>query len=154
MNISFCRAKEKDAAAIRLLLESQMLPTDTVGTTITDFHLAMIDGAIIGVAGFEYYGEDVLLRSVAVQTSLQKKHIGSQLVDWMLSLAKQKRMKKIVLLTETASLFFAKKGFTVVDRSSIKNDTMKKSSQFSGGCCSSAVCMNLDLQISRTVLSK
>jgi amino-acid N-acetyltransferase len=145
MNISYRQATESDYTAIRLLLESQKLPTETVGTSITDFYLAIENEAIAGVAGFEYYGEDVLLRSVTVPTSLQKKQIGTQLVDWMLSLAKQKGMKRIVLLTETASKFFAKKGFRVVDRSSIYNEAMKKSPQFCGGCCSSAACMKLDL---------
>jgi amino-acid N-acetyltransferase len=145
MNISFRQATERDSTVVRSLLESQNLPTETVGASITDFYLAVENNAIAGVAGFEYYGEDVLLRSVAVPASLQKKHIGSQLVDWMLTLAKQKGIKRIVLLTETASKFFAKKGFSVVDRSSINNDAMKKSSQFCGGCCSSAACMKLDL---------
>jgi len=145
MTISYRQASEKDNVAIRSLLESQKLPTETVGTSKTDFYLAMDNEAVDGVAGFEYYGDDVLLRSVAVPTSMQKKQIGSQLVDWMIAHAKQKGIRRIVLLTETASKFFAKKGFSVVDRSSINNEAMKKSSQFCGGCCSSAACMKLDL---------
>ncbi len=145
MNISYRQATENNTAAIRALLESQKLPTETVGTPTTEFTLAFDRDAIVGVAGFEYYGNDALLRSVAVPTSLQKKHIGSQLVDWMLSTAKKNGIKRIVLLTETASKFFAKKGFIVVDRSSITNEPMKKSSQFGGGCCSSAACMKLDI---------
>ena len=145
LNLTYRNATEDDAAAIRSLLESQRLPTETVGTTKTDFYLAVENNAIVGVAGFEYYGEDVLLRSVAVPASLQKNHIGSEFVEWMISLAKQKGLKRIVLLTETASKFFAKKGFRIVERSFIVNDAMKQSSQFSGGCCSTAVCMILDL---------
>jgi amino-acid N-acetyltransferase len=145
MNIFYRQAAEKDTAAIRSLLESQRLPVDTVGTTLTEFYLALENEVIAGVAGFEYYGKDALLRSVAVPASLQKKQIGSHLVDWMLSLAKQKGVKRIVLLTETASQFFARKGFITVDRSSIENETMKKSPQFCGGCCSSASCMKHDL---------
>jgi amino-acid N-acetyltransferase len=145
MNISYRQATERDTADIRSLLESQKLPTETVGTTITEFYLAVLNETIVGVAGFEYYSVDALLRSVAVPSSLQKKQIGSQLVDWMISLAKQKNVKRIVLLTETASKFFSKKGFMAVDRSSIKNEPMKKSSQFGSCCCSSAICMKLDL---------
>jgi amino-acid N-acetyltransferase len=145
MNISYRQATEKDNIAIRLLLESQKLPTETVGTATTDFYLAIENEAVVGVAGLEYYGEDALLRSVAVQTSLQKKQIGSQLVDWILSLAKQKAIRQLVILTETASIFFAQKGFSTIDRSSIKNDAMKKSSQFCGACCSSASCMMISL---------
>jgi amino-acid N-acetyltransferase len=145
MNLSYQQATENDAPALRSLLENQKLPTETVGTSITDFYLAIEHEAIVGMAGFEYYGEDALLRSVAVPTTCQGKLIGSHLVDWMISLAKQKGIKRIVLLTETASKFFARKGFSVVDRSSIKNEALKKSTQFCGGCCSSAACMKLDL---------
>jgi amino-acid N-acetyltransferase len=146
MNILYRQATERDTADIRSLLKSQKLPTETVGTTTTEFYLAVENETIVGIAGFEHYGEDILLRSVAVPTSMQKKQIGSQLVDWMILLAKQKKVKKIVLLTETASKFFAKKGFIVVDRSSFKNEPMKKSSQFGSCCCSSAACMMLELQ--------
>ena len=145
MNISYRQAIEKDTEAIRSLLKSHNLPTETVGTTMTEFYLAVENEAIVGGAGFEYYNEDVLLRSVAVPTTMQKKRIGSKLVDWMISLAKQKGVKRIVLLTETASKFFSKKGFMAVDRSSIKNEPMKKSSQFGSCCCSSALCMKLNL---------
>jgi len=63
------------------------------------------------VAGFEYYGEDALLRSVAVPTSLQKKQIGFTISRLDAITGKAKGIKRIVLLTETASMFFAKKGF-------------------------------------------
>jgi amino-acid N-acetyltransferase len=109
MNISYRQATEKDNAAIRSLLESQKLPIETVGTSTTDFYVAIENDTIIGVAGFEYYTDDALLRSVAVSTSMQKKHIGSQLVDWMLSLANRQGIKQIVLLTETASNSLPKK---------------------------------------------
>ncbi|MGA3286009.1 MAG: GNAT family N-acetyltransferase [Bacteroidota bacterium] len=145
MNISYRQAIEVDTETIRSILESQKLPTESVGTGATEFYLALHSGAIVGIAGYEYYGEDVLLRSVAVPSNLQKSGIGSQLVDWMIAFAKQKGVKRIILLTETASKFFAKKGFIAVDRSSIKNDPMKKSSQLGSCCCSSAICMKLDL---------
>jgi amino-acid N-acetyltransferase len=125
----------------RSLLESQRLPSETAGTTMTEFYIAVENEAIVGVAGFEYYGEEALLRSVAVPSSLQKKRIGSQLVDWMISPAKQKNVKRIVLITEIESKFFSKKRFIAVERSTITNAAMNKSSQFSGCCCLSAVCM-------------
>jgi len=145
MNIYYRQAKEEDNNDIRLLLQSQNLPTESIGAGTTDFYLAIENNNIVGVAGFEYYGDDALLRSVAVPTSLQNKGIGSRLSDWMIALAKQQGKQRIVLLTTTASKFFIKKGFSIVDRSSILNDNMKRSSQFNGGCCSSAACMVLNI---------
>jgi len=146
LQITVRQADQHDTEAIRSLLNSQNLPTETIGTAATDFYVAVDQDAVVGTAGFEYYGDDLLLRSVAVPSALQRKHIGSQMVDGMIALARKKRMKRIVLLTETASRFFAGKGFTVVERSSIANDAMRQSSQFDGGCCSSASCMVLDLK--------
>jgi N-acetylglutamate synthase and related acetyltransferases len=145
MNLAYRQAVEADREIIRSILTSQKLPSESIGTGITDFYLALDNNTVVGVAGFEYYGEDALLRSVAVPSQYQKKGIGFQFVDWMIALGKQKRLKSMVLLTETASNFFAKKGFSVVGRSSINNEALKKSSQFCGGCCSSAACMKLDL---------
>lgn len=145
LHLSYREATPEDADSIRELLESQKLPTDTVGTNTTDFYLAVDNDRIAGVAGFEYYGEDALLRSVAVPAAQQRHRIGSQLIDWMLALAQNKEVKQVVLLTENASGFFAKKGFTPVERSAISNEAMQKSSQFAGGCCSSAVCMKRQL---------
>jgi len=143
--LEFRRATPADNGTIRRLLESWKLPAESVGTKVTDFYVAVHTGAIVGVAGFEYYGEDVLLRSVAVASPFQRHQVGSRMVDWMIALAKQKNKKRIVLLTETASNFFSRKGFEIVDRVSLGNEALMRSSQFSGGCCSSAACMVLDL---------
>lgn len=140
-------AQPSDEETIRSILESQKLPTESIGTGRTDFFLAFDDATPVGVAGFEHYGEDVLLRSVAVPFASQKKRIGSQLVDWMIELARREGKSRIVLLTESAEKFFARKGFVTVARSSVDNDAMKQSSQFAGGsCCSSAACMILKLR--------
>ncbi len=144
--MTYRQATESDEKIIRTLLESQKLPTESVGTGRTDFFLAIEEANPVGVAGFEYYGDDLLLRSVAIPSELQNKKIGSRLVDWMIDLARNKNKKRIVLLTESAERFFAKKGFITVARSSINNAAMKQSSQFAGGgCCSTAACMTLEL---------
>jgi ubiquinone/menaquinone biosynthesis C-methylase UbiE/N-acetylglutamate synthase-like GNAT family acetyltransferase len=147
LKITYRQATGQDTEAIRQILESNRLPADTAGTSLTDFYVAVDSGRVVGVAGFEYYGEDALLRSVAVPKGMQKHRIGSNLVDWMMAHASQRGVKQLVLLTETASGFFAKKGFVAVDRSAVTNEAMKQSSQFGGGCCSSATCMLLSLPV-------
>ncbi|TSA17893.1 GNAT family N-acetyltransferase [bacterium] len=145
MEISYRKAKPTETDAIRSLLEKSELPTESLGTNTTEFFVAESFNKLLGIAGFEFYGDDALLRSVAIQPELQSKGIGSQLVDWMISLAKEREIRKIVLLTETAQKFFERKGFTVVDRSSIVNQAMKDLSEFTGACPISAVSMKLDI---------
>ena len=145
MKTSCRKATEIDEPQIRVLLEEAQLHTESLGGTITEFFLAEGDGVIIGVAGFEYYGDDALLRSVAVLANRRNNGTGSAMIDWMLSHAKEHHMKRIVLLTNTARKFFEKKGFAVVDRSLIDNEAMKKSSEFAYLCSASTTTMIMNL---------
>jgi amino-acid N-acetyltransferase len=145
MKIGYRKATGTDEPQIRDLLEQAQLPTESLGRNVTEFFIAEEDGVIIGVAGFEYYGDDALLRSVAIQSNRRSLGLGSSLVDWMLSRAIERRIKRIVLLTDTASKFFAKKGFQVVDRSLINNEALKMSSEFGSVCPASSTTMILHL---------
>jgi len=146
MKTSYRKAIEIDEQQIRALLEEAQLHTESLGGTITEFFLAEQDGVIVGVAGFEYYGDDALLRSVAIQSNQRNKGTGSALVDWMLSRAKERDIKRVVLLTNTARKFFEKKGFVVVDRSLIANEAMKKCSEFAYLCSASSTTMMMNLK--------
>jgi amino-acid N-acetyltransferase len=145
MKTSYRKATEIDEPHIRALLEEARLHTESLGGTITEFFLAEEDGVIIGVAGFEYYGDDALLRSVAVQSANRNKGTGSAMIDWMISRAKEKHLKRLVLLTNTAKRFFEKKGFSVIDRSMITNEAMKNCSEFAYLCSPSSTVMMMNL---------
>ncbi len=143
--LTFRIASDEDGNAIRDFLERASLPTESIGKNSTDFYVAELDGSVAAVAGLEYYGSDALLRSVAVRPELRNRGLGNQIVDFMLSTARGQKSTRVVLLTETAERFFAKKGFTVVDRTSLKNDALSHSSEFAHACPKSAVCMVLNL---------
>jgi amino-acid N-acetyltransferase len=144
-DIKFGIANGSDKKTVRVFLQEVKLPTESVDTGVTTFYVGTEKGDVVGIAGFEFYGDDALLRSVAVRPKLQSRGIGSRTVDHMLSVAKQRNMRRVVLLTETAQKFFERKGFKVVDRSSIMNGAMLKSSEFTVACPKSAVCMVLEL---------
>ena len=146
MKIIYRKAAEIDEPKILALLEESQLPTESLGTNRTEFFIAEEDGVIVGVAGFEYYGDDTLLRSVAIQSNQRNRGIGSAMVDWMLSRAIDGGTRRIVLLTNTARKFFEKKGFMVIDRSLITNDAMKNSPEFASVCPSSSTIMMLDFR--------
>jgi amino-acid N-acetyltransferase len=141
MEISYRKAYVSETDAIRSLLEKSELPTESLGRNTTEFFVAESAGRIVGVAGFEFYGNDALLRSVAIPADLQNRGIGSRMVDWMLAHAKSRGTRRIVLLTDTAKKFFERKGFEVTDRSAIRNEAMTSSSEFTHACPVSAVCM-------------
>jgi amino-acid N-acetyltransferase len=145
MKISYRKATQTDEPIIRAVLEESKLHTESLGGKITEFFLAEQGGVIVGVAGFEYYGDDALLRSVAILSRERNKGTGSAMIDWMLSRAKEQRIKRIVLLTNTAKKFFEKKGFTVVPRATITNEAMQKCSEFAYLCSDSSTTMTMNL---------
>ena len=130
-----------------MFLREVKLPTESVDTGTTTFYVGIENGDVVGIAGFEFYGDDALLRSVAVRPNVQSRGIGSKIVDHMLTVARQRKIHRVVLLTETAQKFFERKGFKVVTRSSITNGPMQQSTEFTVACPTSAVCMVLDLDV-------
>jgi amino-acid N-acetyltransferase len=149
-SLTLRNAVGSDNIQIRQLLEKVKLPAESLDNGATTFYVAEENGTFVGIAGFEFYGDDALLRSVAIPPELQNRGIGDRIVNSMISIAQERNLKRIILLTETAERFFQKKGFRVIDRSSIDNDAMNHSSEFTFACPSTAVCMVLELKLPRT----
>lgn len=145
MRVILRRSNKDEKDRIRSLLLEAKLPAESLETGATVFYIAEENGRVAGVAGFEFYGEDALLRSVAVLPELRHQGIGSVIVDLMLEQARKINISRIVLLTETAKDFFTKKGFEVIERAAIVNDDLKRSSEFTQACPQSAVCMAIVL---------
>ena len=145
--MNFRTANGSDKETMRMFLREVKLPTESVDTGTTMFYVGIEKGDVVGIAGFEFYGDDALLRSVAVRPNVQSRGIGSKIVDHMLTVARQRKIRQVVLLTETAQKFFERKGFKVANRSSITNGPMQQSTEFTVACPTSAVCMVLDLDV-------
>ncbi|HUI29890.1 MAG TPA: arsenic resistance N-acetyltransferase ArsN2 [Candidatus Acidoferrales bacterium] len=146
MKLQFRKSVGDDKEVIRSFLQTTKLPAESLDKDTTTFYMAEESNRIAGIAGFEFYGSDALLRSVAVQPGIQRRGLGSQIVDFMLDEARKRKVQNVALLTETAKDFFLKKGFEVVDRSTIDNESMKKSSEFAYACPEMAVCMRIRLK--------
>ena len=102
-------------------------------------------GGIIGVAGFEYYGENCLLRSVAVDKRFRGQGYARVLTGTVLEKARAKGVSKAYLLTDSASVYFEGLGFQQVDRNEV-DEQVKASIEFVELCSESAVAMRKFLQ--------
>ena len=142
--MSFVPATGSDREIARALLEQGHLPTDILSSTAGELWI-MRDADAVAVGGFEFYGEDALLRSVAVEASHRNAGIGSRLVDGLLQEAARRGIKRVWLLTETAERFFLKKGFDCVERSAITNVALLASAEFTHVCATTAVCMRKEI---------
>jgi amino-acid N-acetyltransferase len=122
------------------LLQSQQLPVEDLPSQLSDFFVAQEDGKMIGLIGMEQYGEYGLLRSMVVHPDFRNQQIAAALVDILEQRATAAGIKALYLLTETAAIYFSKKGFTTVQREAVP-DAVKVSTEFSHVCPVSATVM-------------
>jgi amino-acid N-acetyltransferase len=122
-------ARAEDYELIRALLAANALPIEDITETAPIRFLIAEDSSarLGGCIGFETHGRDGLLRSLAVQPDLRAQGVGGSLVD-------------AVLLTTTASAFFVRSGYEVVNRATAP-ELIRRSLQFASICPANAMCM-------------
>lgn len=122
------------------LLRAVHLPTEDLPQTLETFLVAEKAGSVVGSVGLELYGDCALLRSLAVHPQQQGTGLGKALYQAAVSLAAQKGIREVYLITATAAPFFYKRGFQRVDRLNVPV-VIQQTTQFSGVCPSSATVM-------------
>jgi phosphinothricin acetyltransferase len=138
------RATPRDWERVAALLKILSLPLDGARDHIADFVLAERDGAVVGCAAVERYGDTGLLRSVGIERAEQGHGTGAALVNHALREASAAGVRTVVLLTTTAERYFPRFGFSVIDRASVP-EPVRASAEFQGACPASATVMRLDL---------
>jgi N-acetylglutamate synthase-like GNAT family acetyltransferase len=75
---------------------------------------------VVGCVSLDVLGDDAVLRALAVDPDFRGAGYGWMLADMAVGQARWRGVRRIYLLTESASDFFAAKfGFRVVDRSTL-----------------------------------
>ena len=145
-NITITDASSDDLRDILDLLSQVQLPHDGVAENVGAFLVARDESSrLIATIGLERHGNTALLRSAAVAPGYQGTGIGSRLTKDLLERATNNGVERVVLLTSTASEFFARRfGFCETSRTEFDKE-LSESSEWTLPRCSSAVCMSLDL---------
>ena len=145
-SITITEASSDDSREILDLLSQVQLPHDGVTENISHFLVARDESSrLIATIGLERHGNIALLRSAAVAPEYQGCGIGSRLTENLLERATKNGVERVVLLTSTASEFFARRfGFCETSRTNFDKE-LAGSSEWNLPRCSSAVCMSLDL---------
>lgn len=134
------KALTADLDQVSALLRENGLPTAGVEALLPNLLVIREGRRIIGCAGLEIYGQAGLLRSVAVSRDRRNKGIGTLLTRAVLDLAREKQIRRLFLLTTTASGFFQKLGFREVEKKAV-DSAVKNSLEFSSLCPETAVAM-------------
>lgn len=142
--IKILKASESDYKQITELLRNSNLPIKGVKEILDNTFVAKDGSKIIGCSALEIFNTTSLLRSVAVNKEYQRMGIGFNLSNKAIELSKDKNIKEIYLLTETAESFFNRIGFYITSRSETPNE-IQNSEEFSSICPSSASVLRLDI---------
>jgi UDP-N-acetylmuramate: L-alanyl-gamma-D-glutamyl-meso-diaminopimelate ligase len=139
-------AKRADMAEARALLERAGLPNESArDDEFSSFFLLRNERGPAGSVALEVLGEDAILRALAVDPDARGIGYGWMLAEVAISEARRRGVRRIYLVTEFASDFFAAKfGFRVVDRSTISKQVVVHET-FSRPSGSQLVAMRLDL---------
>jgi UDP-N-acetylmuramate: L-alanyl-gamma-D-glutamyl-meso-diaminopimelate ligase len=139
-------ARRGDMVEVRGLLERVELPTaNAADADHSAYWILRNENGVAGCVALDVHGDDAILRDLAVDIDSRGAGYGWMLADASVSEARHRGVRRIYLLTETASDFFAAKlGFRVVDRSTV-SPAVASSTTFQGSTDSKFVAMRLDL---------
>jgi N-acetylglutamate synthase-like GNAT family acetyltransferase len=138
------RARPGDIGEIEELLRGSGLPIEGASAHLEHFFVARVGGSLAGVVGLEQYGEEGLLRSLAVREPHRSKGIGKNLYLRLVDESRSLGIRRLILLTTTAEAYFAARGFRKTGRHTITG-ALQQSAEFKGACPESALCMELVL---------
>ncbi|MEO8701186.1 MAG: GNAT family N-acetyltransferase [Kofleriaceae bacterium] len=138
-------AQRSDMPAVRAVLETVKLDEAARDDQFGNVYVLSNERGVVGTVTLEVMGDDAVLRALAVDPVFRGSGYGWMLADMAVSQARWRGVRRIYLVTETASDFFAAKfGFRVVDRSTLgkqvaSHDTFTRASH------AQLVAMRLDL---------
>ncbi|MFT2008109.1 arsenic resistance N-acetyltransferase ArsN2 [Pontibacter sp. 13R65] len=130
---------------IEKLLKTNNLPYEDIISSKVEFITFKSNEALVGCIGIEKYGEDGLLRSLAVGDEYKNTGIGKKLLNELISKCKNEGITKLHLLTTTADKYFAKKGFKYSERTNAPKAILN-SKEFLEICPSSSVYMMMEIK--------
>jgi amino-acid N-acetyltransferase len=135
------KTMEIDGQAQQLLAACN-LPTADLQDAANNLRLfgCQIDGHLIGLVGLEIHGADALLRSLAVADAARGQGLGDELLAYAERQAATHGAQAIYLLTTTAEVFFAQRGYRLSERA-MAPLAIAATRQFSELCPASAAFM-------------
>jgi amino-acid N-acetyltransferase len=134
-------ARPHDVAEALDLLRRVGLPvTDVADRWGHYFVVHEDDGRVVGVGGLELYGDDGLLRSLAVDSDYRGQGLGASLVEAICARAQRLDLGVVYLLTTDAEAYFARQGFEACPREEAPAG-IRDSWEFRIGCPGTAALM-------------
>jgi amino-acid N-acetyltransferase len=139
INLNLKEAIKEELDKALKLLENNHLPTADIGDNV-ELYTVYDHQKLIGTIGLEAFKTEGLLRSVCLDSEMQNKGLGSQILTIFEGKIKEKGIKNLYLLTTTAQGFFQKNDYKTIAREDV-SEAIRHTEAFKGVCPSSAIVM-------------
>jgi amino-acid N-acetyltransferase len=137
--------RRDETAAVLQLLDTNRLPTDGLSDHWQTTLVARDGDRVVGSAALELYADGALLRSVAVEPAMHRQGLGRALVAAAVTLAEDRGVETLYLLTTTADGYFSRFGFIRIARADVPAG-VQQSVELTSACPSSAIVMRKSLR--------
>ena len=134
----------EEQEALQELLKSEKLCYNDISEEGVKLYGVKIKHVHVGYFGFEQFDTDALFRSMLVQPDARKRGYGSLIWNEAKAILKDVGVKDIYLLTDSATDFFIKQGFTIVERNSVP-EAIAQTTEFKDFCPDSSICMKFSV---------
>lgn len=122
-------------------LEAAGLPTSDIAEPHRRFFRFEDDGGLVGYGGIEGIGDDRLLRSLIVTPARRRNGLGGILLAALERAAANEGARALYLLTTTATPFFQRHGYAVIDRADTPS-AIASSTEYQSLCPASAAILS------------
>ena len=109
-------ARQDEYEQVDALVAGSDLPLDDIELCRAAQYVVRDGDEVVATAALEIRGRDAILRSVAVASGRRGERLGERIVAHTIEEARQRDLRGLYLLTETASGFFPRFGFVQEDR--------------------------------------
>jgi len=140
-DLSFEIADNKDLEWINNILKENELCVDDIPSENIVLKLVKSENELIAIYGFELFGQNGILRSVAVADEYKGAGIGTQIMKQVERDVKELELRNLFLLTTTAKKFFEKFGFSIIERETAPV-VLQQSYEFLTFCPDTAIVMS------------
>jgi amino-acid N-acetyltransferase len=107
-------AVTQDLPAVSQVLAQCGLDEHGIEAHLDAFHVAELEGRVVGCAGAERYGDLIVIRSVAVLAEYRQRGVATHMVSAVLMRARAQGVRRAVLATSNCPSHFARYGFELV----------------------------------------
>ena len=131
---------QEEQESLQELLMSEKLCYNDISDEGVVLYGVKIKHVHVGYFGFQKFGADALFRSMLVQPDARKRGYGTLIWNEAKAKLRETGVKNIYLLTDTATEFFTKQGFVIINRNSVPQ-SIAMTTEFQDFCPDSSICM-------------